>query len=334
MRMGKAGIPVRACALLILISACVPASAETAALEVQAWLDRMARAVETLNFRGTLVHWSDGQVDTLSIVHRADETGIRERIYSLDGEPREIIRDGDEVRCLIRGDQPLVVQRQLATRLMPNLPINRHGSARLAYRMSLGGRERVAGMMAQIVEVSPRDQYRYGYQFWLEEKTGMLLRSALLDHRGRTLQQLSFVTIELGVPISDRELEPVLIDAVESSLQTSLPSGEFAPPRKPAWQPANLPEAFKLVHSGTGQSEDGGTFDHLVYSDGLASFSIYVEEGKKGYSGSRLESIGPVHVFTGLVDGRQITVVGEVPRATVEHIGRSFRRTSGPMRRH
>ncbi len=333
MRMGKAGVTACACALLMLVSAGVPASTETAASEVQDWLDRMARAVETLNFRGTLVHWSEGQVDTLSIVHRADEAGIRERIYSLDGEPREIIRDGDEVRCLIRGDQPLVVQRQLATRLMPNLPMSQHGSTRLAYRMSLGQRERVAGMMAQIVEVSPRDQYRYGHQFWLEEKTGMLLRSALLDHRGRTLQQLSFVTIELGIPISDRELEPVLIDAVESTLQTRLPGGETAPPRSPAWQPAIVPDGFKLVHSGIGQSEMSATFDHLVYSDGLASFSVYVEEGKQGYPGSRLESIGPVHVFTAFLDGRQITVVGEVPRATVEHIGRSFLRSSGPRRR-
>ncbi len=329
--MRKSGELVRACALLALVSGSLPAFA---ASEVQAWLDRMARAVETLNYRGTLVHWHAGRVDTLGIVHRADESGIRERIYSLDGEPREILRDGDEVRCLLAGDQPLVVQRQLATRLMPNLPLNRVGSPTLSYDMSLGGRERVAGMMAQIVEVSPRDQYRYGYQFWLEEKTGMLLRSALLDHRGRRLQQLSFVTIELGVPISDRELEPVLIDGVESTLQTSLPSGESVQLRRASWQPGKIPDSFKLVHFGTGQSVDGSKFEHLLYSDGLASFSVYVESGRQGYASSRLESIGPVHVFTGLLDGRQVTVVGEVPRTTVEYVGLSLRQPSGPRRRH
>ncbi|MFU8830519.1 MAG: MucB/RseB C-terminal domain-containing protein [Wenzhouxiangella sp.] len=332
--MRKSGELVRVCALLALVSGSLPAFAETTASEVQAWLDRMARAVETLNYRGTLVHWHDGRVDTLGIVHRADESGIRERIYSLDGEPREILRDGDEVRCLLAGDQPLVVQRQLATRLIPNLPLNRLGGPKLAYDMSLGGRERVAGMMAQIVKVSPRDQYRYGYQFWLEEKTGMLLRSALLDHRGRRLQQLSFVTVELGVPISDRELEPVLIGGIESTLQTSLPSGEPVQPRHASWQPAKIPHSFNLVHFGAGHSADGSKFEHLLYSDGLANFSVYVEDGRQGYTSSRLESIGPVHVFTGLLDGRQVTVVGEVPRTTVEYVGRSLRQSAGPRRRH
>jgi sigma-E factor negative regulatory protein RseB len=84
---------------------------------------------------------------------------------------------------------------------------------------------------------------------------------------------------------------------------------------------------------GRGAGPDGSEFEHLVYSDGLASFSIYVEEGLQGYGGGRLESIGPVHVFTGMTDGRQITVVGEVPQATVEFVGRALRRAPGPRRR-
>src|SRR6056297_1756876 len=93
-----------------LVFAGLALTAAHASDEVDAWLDRMARAVDSLNYRGTLVHMRDGQVDTLRIIHRSDDQGIRERIYSLDGQPREILRDGNEVRTLLEDNQPLIVQ--------------------------------------------------------------------------------------------------------------------------------------------------------------------------------------------------------------------------------
>jgi sigma-E factor negative regulatory protein RseB len=333
------GFLSRASVLGIVLSLSLPALADDEAVvaEVRGWLDRMARAVETLNYRGSLVHWRDGQVDSLRIIHRADERGIRERIYSLDGEAREILRDGDQVRSLLAGDQPLVVQSQLTARLMPNLPVSRLASPESAYRMSMGERERVAGMMTRIIEILPSDEFRYGYRLWLEEQTGMLLRSALLDHRGRQLQQLSFVDIELGVPISDVELEPELDQRLAqlATLPDRLPPGAVSERHRASWAPSRLPDNFRLVKVGRGNSQDGSGFEHLLYSDGLASFSIYIEEGQglQGYGGGRLESMGPVHVYTGMVDGRQITVVGEVPQATVEFVGRALRRSPGPRRR-
>ncbi len=322
-------------ALALLASAVAHAESETS--QVRDWLDRMGRAVETLNYRGTLVHLRDGQVDTLRVIHRADENGIRERIYSLDGEPREILRDGDKVRCLLAGDQPLVVQSQIAARLMPNLPLSRLGGTESAYEMALGGRERVAGLMSQVVEISPRDEFRYGHRFWLEEKTGMMLRSALLDHHGEQIQQLSFVSIELGVPITDAELEPSLSDAV--TLETTLDQAESdlsgsIDSSGSNWQPERVPDSFRLANVGTGTGRDGKGFEHFLFSDGLASFSVYVEDGDLGLSGgSRLESVGPVHVYTGMLEGRQITVVGEVPPATVEYVGRNLRRSPLPSQR-
>lgn len=335
--MASKGFLVRASAVFIVLSLSLPALAESNGEvdEVRDWLDRMSRAIETLNYRGTLVHSRDGQVDSLRIIHRSDENGIRERIYSLDGERREILRDGDRVHCLLEGDQPLVVQSQLTARLMPNLPVGRLANSAASYRMSLGGMDRVAGLRTQIIEIQPRDEYRYGYRFWLEERTGMLLRSALLDKRGRQLQQLSFVTIELGVPISDSELEPALDQSTSQvvRLQTRPSSEPASAHRTASWQPSRVPEHFRLVQVGRGINQDGVEFEHLLYSDGLANFSVYVEDGLAGYVGGRLESVGPVHVYTGMAEGRQITVVGEVPQATVEYVGHIFRRTLGPRRR-
>jgi sigma-E factor negative regulatory protein RseB len=295
--------------------------------DIQQWLDRMSRAVETLNYRGTLVHVREDRVDTLRIIHRADEDGVRERIYAVDGEPREVLRDGNKIRCLLPGDQPQVMESQLSGRLLPHLPVNRLTSPESAYRMTMRGSERVAGMMARIIAIDPRDEYRYGYRLWLEERTGMLLRYALVDHEGRQLQQLSFTSIELGVNISDAELAPAMIDAPRV-LTTRLddPEGRVSSKRRSEAFRGRVPPGFRLANVGKGQGEDGEVFEHLVFSDGLASFSIYIEQATTEAVGSRMESMGSMHVFTDQSGGRLLTVVGEVPAATVDFVGRKFRR--------
>lgn len=334
--MAAPGFIARFATLLVFSVTSAVVSAENDELDAHAWLDRMARAVETLNYRGILVHWQKGRVDSLRIIRRVDENGFRERIYSLDGEPREILRDGDSVRCLLAGDQPLLLQSQLANRLMPNLPVNRLGSPESAYEIGLGGRERVAGMMTRIIEINPHDQYRYGYRFWLEEHTGMMLRSALMDGHGRPLQQVSFASIELGVSISDFELEPELDPQLmtELTLENEIPSSRPIDPGHASWLPPRVPENFQLVKVATGESGRGDAFEHLVFSDGLASFSIYVEEGAPRNDSGRIKSVGPVHVYTGLLNGRQITIVGEVPLTTVHYIGRPLRRSAELPRSH
>lgn len=294
--------------------------------DVQTWLDRMTHAVETLNYRGTLVHIRDGAVDTMRIVHRADEDGVHERIYSIDGEPREVLRDGSRVRCLLPGDQPQVLESHFAGRLLPSMPIDRLTQPESAYRMSMGGRDRVAGMMTRVILIEPRDEFRYGYRLWLEEKTGMLLRYALIDRDGRQLQQLSFAEIEIGVPISDLELAPGISDAGRVLTTRLENAGDQAPAgQKYAAIESRVPAGFRLANVGHGHGEGGSAFDHLLFSDGLASFSIYIEKASADAVGSRMESIGPVHVYTSQAGGRLFTIVGEVPASTVEAVGREFR---------
>lgn len=314
-------------AVAVLLAGSLASFSVQAEDDVQHWLDRMARAIETLDYRGTLVHVREDRVDTLRIIHRADEDGVRERIYAIDGEPREVLRDGNKVRCLLPGDQPQVLESQLAGRLLPHLPVNRLTSPESAYDMAMAGSERVAGLATRIVNIEPRDQYRYGYRFWLEESTGMLLRYVLIDPDGRQLQQLSFASIELGASISDAELAPAMIDAPKV-LTTRLhdAEGQIRSGRRQEAFRDRVPDGFRLANIGKGRSENGEEFEHLLFSDGLASFSIYIEQSAPDAIGSRIKAMGAVHVFTEQGEGRTVTVVGEVPAATVEYVGQRFRR--------
>lgn len=304
--------------------------------EVGYWLDRMVRAIETLDYRGTLVHMRDGHVDTLHIVHRVDENGIRERIFSIDGPPREVLRDGKQVRVLLGGQESMVVEGGIGSRLLPNLPPDRLSQPILAYRMKMDGTERVAGLYARILDIRPRDQFRYGHRFWLEKETGMLLRSALLDHEGNYLQHLSFVSLELNVPIASSEFEPELDAAsvTEIKMTAARPAAgsDSAQMAQPSWTPRMLPDGFRLAAVNHGINDAGVEFEHLLFSDGLASFSIYIMPAQASDEplSERIDVVGPVHVFTGTVDGHRVTVVGEVPSATVALVAQQLER-NGPL---
>lgn len=320
--------PSHTCLVSLLAGMLLIAAAPTRAEEtVQHWLDRMSRALATLDYRGTLVHVRDGRVDTMRVIHRSDEDGVRERIVSIDGTPREVVRHGDSVRCVLPGDEPVMLESQLTGRLLPSLPVNRLLGPESAYLMSLGGRERVAGMMARIIHIQPRDAYRYGSRLWLEERTGMLLRYALIDHDGRQLQQMSFTSLELGVSIADSEFEPELTGhqmTTTASVDQALRPAS-ANLRRTSVSP-RVPGGFRLINAGQGSGSGGEPFEYLLYSDGLSSFSIYIEPADSSAVAGRVDAMGPVHVYSTQAGGRLYTVVGEVPSATVEFVGRQLRR--------
>jgi sigma-E factor negative regulatory protein RseB len=88
-----------------------------------------------------------------------------------------------------------------------------------------------------------------------------------------------------------------------------------------------LPPGYKRTVNES-QYLDGGqsAVRHMVFSDGLASVSVFAAPRKKGKDVLHgLSRRGAVNAFGRLVDGYQITVVGEVPARTVELVARSVR---------
>lgn len=334
------GLPHKSAGLLLaalLAVLLVAPAAARAEQSVENWLERMAHAVSGLDYRGTLVTLHGGEVNTLRIIHRVDADGVRERIYALDGKPREILRDRDSVQCLLADSDTVVVPNQFPTRLLPRLPIDEVADRDEIYALEFAGTDRVAGLDARIIEISPKDGYRYGHRLWLEEQTGMLLRSALLDDDGEIIQQLSFVAIELGARITDAELEPGFDrpDRVASFTSEQPDAGsEDSQSRQPSWMPEKLPAGFQLASVGRSTGPSGKPVEHLLFSDGLASFSVYIETVGDKSVVSAIESMGPVHVYTGKVGDQLVTVVGEVPASTVARIGRHLRRAANPVLRH
>lgn len=294
-----------------------------AAQEARDWLERMSRAVDELNYRGTFVHMLDGTLETLQIVHRNADGQSGERILALDGAGREIVRRGDQVQGILPDRRIVLLEtRSDVSPLVAALPSN---TAELAphYDIKLGGGARIAERSAQVLEIKPLDEFRYGYMLWLDQETAMPLQSQLIDEQGNVVEQIRFTEIEVPVDIPPAALEPTIDTTGFATLRApeSTPLAAEIP-----WRAAAVPGGFKL--SVATQSPIAGSdtpVEHLVYSDGLATVSVFIEDPEtKAEVGEGFSTVGSTNAFSLTVRGRKVTAMGEVPRQTVRTIASSL----------
>ena len=288
------------------------------------WLDRMNRAVDELNYRGTFVHSIDGTPETLDIVHRNVAGNSGERILSVDGPRREIVRENDQVRWILP-DQKLVLleTRKDVSPLVSALP-SYSADLEPHYEINLRATTRVANRPAQMIEIKPRDEFRYGYVLWLDQETAMPLKSQLMDERGRTVEQIWFTQISLAGEIAAADLEPTINTTGFSTLRP--PESATLAGTEVPWRASTVPGGFKL--SAATQSPMPGSkypVEHLVYSDGLATVSVFIEDPKtKAEVSDGFSKVGSTNTFSLTLRGRKVTAVGEVPRQTVRTIASSL----------
>jgi sigma-E factor negative regulatory protein RseB len=309
------------------------AVAGDAAENPQQSLDRMTRAAQSLNYDGTFVYSNGAKMQSMRIIHRSGEEGERERLVALSGAAREVLRDRERVTCILPDSQSVVVAKS-RPRQFPHSKLfdSETGFARF-YTMSVGGGGRIAGRETRLVTVQPHDVFRYGYRLWLDRDTDLLLKSELIDENGDVAEQLVYTNIELPETIPDELLEPGISgdgytwyrDTDGQPAAGAEAAGESA---APGWYPAWLPEGFTMSdHARDPILESRDPVEHLVYSDGLASLSVFIERlSTTGKPLDGLDSMGAVHAYGAMVDEFQITVVGEVPAATVTRVAGSVTR--------
>lgn len=279
------------------------------------WLERMAHAVENLSYEGTFVHTPDDDIEQMRIVHEVVDGKVYEKLTAV-GNGREIVRNDDEVRCTIDGGEPIVVDRYESP-LRASLPAHREDLHEY-YRFETLGTEQVAGRQARIIQVLPRDGYRYGHKLWLDEATAMPLRSALVDFSRNVIEQVMFVTIDIKESDASAPAPATQVPAMASAAPAEVKAG--------AWQADELPAGFQLTVARTNSAGEIAQ-EHYVYTDGLATVSVFVERADdQAEPLTAVSTLGSAHAYVTTVDGYQITAVGEVPPSTVEMIGASLRR--------
>jgi len=312
-----------AAALLVLAPATGAGGGDQEARRLMA---RVAEAAERLSYDGTFVYRNGDWMESMRIIHRAGEDGtVRSRLVSLSGAPREVIRDADRITCILPDQSSVLVNRSKPRGVTGSSLFNPRGDFERHYALALGGGERVADRPTRLLSVMPRDRYRYGYRLFVDEQTGLLLKSELVDARGMPLEEIVYTSLRLPQSIPDELLEPTISGEDFTWYVREVPHSED---RESRWQVAWLPPGFRMRDRATEPPALGRMpLEHLVYTDGLASVSVFIEH--LDAAGERLEGtsrMGAVNAFGTMVDSFQVTVVGEVPEETVLRIGRSVTR--------
>lgn len=312
----------------------VPGAGEHAVAE---WLQRVLSAARQRTYIGTLVVSSDAALSSARIWHACDGVQQYERVESMTGTPRSIFRRNDEVVTFTPQTRTAVIEKREVLGLFPQLLKSPDAPIDQYYRAVVQGDERVAGMDADVVALKARDNLRYGYRLWSEKKTGLLLKLQTLDAQGRVMEQVAFSELELNAPVSMEKLDRMMnnregykVETAPLTQTTALTEG---------WQMKREVPGFRAISCmrraaapvATGATRAGSDTVQWVFSDGLASVSVFIErfDGQR-HGASGQQSFGATQAWVQRLSDPSgdwwLTLMGEVPVRTLQLFAQSLAR--------
>lgn len=308
--------------LVLLVSSTVRADNQA-----REWLEKMSAASQSLVYSGTFVYQHLGTVEAMQILHTRNQQGERERLFSLTGARREVLRDNREVTCILSDTQMVLTNKRHVSKSFPvNFPDDLKKLENY-YTFELAGQDRVAGLDCQVVTVKSRDAFRYSRRVCIHDDHSLLLRSELIELGGRVIEQVMFTNVTFPEQIPEEDFLPRFTgsDFSWKKEPDHLVHGKQAKKGKAGWKVAELPAGFKLTDHNWHQLTAGAVnVEHWVYSDGLASVSVYIEKSldeQEAYKG--IANRGALNAYGTMVNGYYVTAIGDVPARTVKLIASS-----------
>ena len=301
------------------------------------WLIRMNAAFTNINYDGIFSYMGGNELSTLRVVHMVVDGEQRERLAHLNGAPREIIRKGDQVACILMpGDELLALESSIPSGPFARSFIRQYDKLTNSYTLNMHGESRQAERDAVRMSIMPTDGDRYGYRLWLDKDTGILLRSELVDSANTKLEIFQFTSLTIGDAVSEQALEPTTAKGKLVShlvLESEPWAARVAEPGEMHWGAGWLPLGFKMATADIRRTPSNlKMVNTLMYTDGLAAFSVFIEQWPKNGATAMDSRNGATVAVTAMVSGADdakhlVTVVGEVPVATAKKIARSVHYT-------
>jgi len=298
--------------------------------EVNAWLSRIHNAALGENYEGTFVFQRGGMIQSSRIVHVAPRHGDEyERLESLDGRPRTMLRHNDDVFTFIPERKLCIVDQRQSKITFPALVGADSSSVLDVYDPKLLGIERVAGFDSQVIELDPKDRFRFGYRLWADRNTGLLLRAQTLDPSGHVLEQIAFSQIEIGVDTDHNSIANAIHNL--SGWQVIHDSTAVVDMGAQGWTIKPSVTGFKEIRqlrrpmAVHGPGSAPVEVDQAVFSDGLSAISVFVEPGDKGARHEGAGSSGATHILVKRMGDFWITLLGEVPLDTLQEFASAIK---------
>ena len=305
--------------LLVSFWACMGTAAADMPNDPLAWLGRISSAAHKLNYTGTFIYQNGKNVETSRISHLVEGGAEYERLEALDGSPREVVRSDDEVQCFLPDQKTVIVDQSSARRSFPARLPPSPGAIAENYRIRKGEVVRIAGLETQQIILEPKDDMRYGHHFWADTASGLLLRARLIGEKGESIEQFAFNEVHIGAPFDREKVKPRFRIADWKVVNAR---GNDVKVDDTGWVFRNSIPGFRQVVSLVRQAhKERGEAYHVVFSDGLAAISVFIEPvAARTNNHSGMSTSGAVNIFRRTVSGHLITVLGEVPAQALVRI--------------
>lgn len=295
------------------------------------WLLRLHEASKRRSYIGTYVVSSGGQMQSAKIWHVCEGTQQVERVESLTGAPRSTFRHNEKVVTFMPEQKVVRSEKRDVMGSFPELVQSADNRIAEFYKLKTEGVQRIAGLESDVVLLVPKDAMRFGYRVWTEQKKGLVVKLQTLDLDGRVLEQAAFSELQLDAPVKMEKLLQMMskVDGYRvegSALVKTTASAE-------GWRLAAPVAGFKPLScykrpvSGVSGGTDVDEPMQWVFSDGLASISLFVEPlDRKRHHKEAALSLGATHTMTRQLGSYWLTAMGEVPMSTLKQFASGLER--------
>jgi sigma-E factor negative regulatory protein RseB len=288
-------------------------------------LQKIGDAARELNYAGTFVYQHGDQVESSRIVHFVENGNEHEKLETLDGPRREAIRVNEEVLCYFPDAKIVRSYKHVAQRSFPALLPKELSSLTENYEIRRGDPERIGGLSSQSVVLEPRDGMRYGHQFWVDSTTGLLLRARMLSETHNVVEQYTFTQLTIGAGVT-KEMTQSSFNARSQDWRQDRFANNAIAESDSGWTIKNFPAGFrKILEMRRSKQGTSVLVTHMVYSDGLAAVSVFIEPAAtRNKINEGLSQQGAINIYTRTINDQVVTVLGEAPATTVMQIANSI----------
>lgn len=308
-------------------AACNVCAQDGAAGDALEWLKKIADSSRTVSYAGTFVYQHGNKVETSRVVHYVNQAGgVFEKLETLDGPPREVIRANDHVTAYIPDARVVLIERR-STRHLPVMLPEKLSDLTSQYEVKKLELDRMGGYRCLWIGVSSKDKLRYGRKFCAELESGLPLRAQVYNENMQVIESFGFSQLTLGGKFSrDQVASRYEAQALAQKWRVDKSAlNVMEQASDTGWSAASLPVGFrKSMEVKRTIAGRPLAMPHLVYSDGLSAISVFIEPKVKELPAKALMSQGAVHIYKRAHGEHIVTVLGEAPAATVMQIANSM----------
>lgn len=325
---------LRFCAFCLSAMSALPCHAEsgeslTEKRDALVWFKKMQAAAQKFNYSGIFVYQQAQRSRSSRITHLNDGKNDIEKLEVLDGKPGETIRRNEEISRYLPESKKLMIEKRVTQDVFPGILANNRTDLMDHYQLRKGELDRVAGFACQTLYLEPRDHERYGYRLCAEKSTGLLLRAQTLNQRNEIIEQIGFTQLiidDIGPDSVKSRFSNIKGWRVETAIIKDIgPTGWIA-----KWLPPGFIKTHEIkrqVSNGeagaNSQTPSQRQLTQIVFSDGLAAISIFIEPGTQSRTEGSVQN-GAISILGKRQGDYWLTIVGEAPPAAIRRVANSI----------